>query len=134
MSTHIHINPQSSEPIFEQIIFQVKDAVAGGKLSKGDKLPSVRELAKEATVNPNTVVRAYECLEREGIVIRRQGAGCFISGNKSALNLKERKNRLNGLLKRAVTEAFHLGFSQGDIQKAVNQSLKELRFAEKRDK
>jgi len=130
LPTHIQINPHSAEPIFEQIIYQIKNAVAKGKLHKGDKLLSVREQAKEAAVNPNTVARAYECLERDEILIRRQGAGCFITGKKSALNLKERKNRLKSLLDRTVTEAFHLDFSSEQILSAMKKRLKELRFSD----
>ncbi|MBM4321831.1 MAG: GntR family transcriptional regulator, partial [Deltaproteobacteria bacterium] len=64
----IKIDPQSAEPIFEQIVFQVKGSVARGELLQGDRLPSVRELAKELSVNPNTVIRAYEALEKSGAV------------------------------------------------------------------
>ena len=71
----IRVDPQSSEPIFEQIAFQVKDAVARGALVTGDRLPSVRQLARDLTVNPNTVVRSYELLERDGVIVRRQGIG-----------------------------------------------------------
>ena len=124
----IRIDPQSSDPIFEQIVFQVKDAVARGDLDQGDKLPSVRELAQEASINPNTVVKAYDVLEREGIVVRRQGAGCFITGNKSALNHQERQRRLGRLVKKTLTEAFHLGFDAGAVRKALEKGLKDLNF------
>ena len=60
----IRVDPRSAEPIFEQIVFQVKGAVARGEATAGDKLPSVRSLAREIAVNPNTVVRAYEVLEQ----------------------------------------------------------------------
>ena len=67
----IRIDPQSPEPIFDQIVFQVKGAVARGQLSAGDRLPSVRELAKEVAVNPNTVIRfagrsAIDCRSEAG--------------------------------------------------------------------
>jgi len=125
----IRINPQSAEPIFEQIIFQVKESVARGELSEGDKLPSVRSLAKDLAVNPNTVIRALEALEREGVVIRRQGAGCFATGRKSTLDLKERNRQLQDLMKRTVTQAYHLGFSSDDIRKALEKDLKAKRFS-----
>jgi GntR family transcriptional regulator len=124
----IRINPQSAEPIFEQIVFQVKGSVARGEMGQGDKLPSVRELAKELAVNPNTVIRAYEALERDGVVIRRQGAGCFLTGKKSALNIRERQKQLNDLLKKTLTEAFHLGFAPEEIRKALEKGMKALRF------
>ena len=76
----IRIDPQSAEPLFEQVVFAVKSAVAKGAAKAGEQLPSVRELARELAINPNTVVRAYEVLERDGVIVRRQGAGCFLTG------------------------------------------------------
>src|SRR5688572_16259485 len=126
------INTHSSEPIFEQIAFAVKEAVARGDLGPGAQLPSVRELAQELSVNPNTVVRAYELLTRDGVVIRRQGAGCFITGRPSALSGKQRRRQMEDLVTRAVTEAFHLGFSAEDIRGAMEEALADVRFDERR--
>ena len=122
------IDPHSAEPIFEQIAFSVKEAVARGDLGPGAQLPSVRELAQDLSVNPNTVVRAYELLTREGVVVRRQGAGCFITGRPSALSGKHRRRQLQELVGRTVTEAFHLGFDADDVRSAVEQSLSGIRF------
>jgi GntR family transcriptional regulator len=126
------IDPHSSEPIFEQIAFAVKEAVARGDLGPGAQLPSVRELAQELSVNPNTVVRAYELLTRDGVVIRRQGAGCFITGRPSALSGKQRRRQMEDLVTRAVTEAFHLGFSAEEVRAAVEEALADIRFDERR--
>ena len=79
----IRIDPASPEPLFEQVVFAVKAAVAKGSAAAGDKLPSVRELARELAINPNTVVRAYDALERDGVIVRRQGAGCFLTDQGS---------------------------------------------------
>ena len=79
----LRIQPLSPEPIFEQVVFQVKAAVARGELVAGDRLPSVRELARDLAINPNTVARAYEALEAQGVVVRRQGSGCFVTGETS---------------------------------------------------
>jgi len=106
----------------------VKTAVARGELTAGHKLPSVRELARELAINPNTVVRAYEALERDGVVVRRQGAGCFVTGRGSELAGAERRRQLQDLLRRAATTAFHLGFSAADVRTALEQSLDRLRF------
>jgi GntR family transcriptional regulator len=127
----LNIDLHSSEPIFEQIAFAVKEAVARGDLASGAQLPSVRELAHDLSVNPNTVVRAYELLTREGVVVRRQGAGCFITGRPSALSGKQRRRQLQDLVQRMVTEAFHLGFDAEDVQKAVDQSLSSVRFSDR---
>jgi GntR family transcriptional regulator len=126
------IDPHSSEPIFEQIAFAVKEAVARGDLGPGAQLPSVRELAQDLSVNPNTVVRAYELLTRDGVVVRRQGAGCFITGRSSTLSGKQRRRQLDDLVTRAVTEAFHLGFSAEDVRAAMEQALANIRFDERR--
>ncbi len=124
----VRIDAQSAEPIFEQIVFQVKGSIARGGLKQGDKLPSVRELAKELAVNPNTVIRAYESLERDDLVVRRQGAGCFVTGKKSALSRGERQKQFGVLMKRTVTEAFHLGFRVDEIRKELEKNLKGLHF------
>jgi GntR family transcriptional regulator len=123
----LRVDVASPEPLFEQIAFGVKDAVARGELGPGAKLPSVRELAQELSINPNTVVRAYEALERDGVVTRRQGAGCFVTGRASSLNGKERRRQLADLALRTVTEGYHLGFSADEIRDAVDGALGRLR-------
>jgi GntR family transcriptional regulator len=128
----IRIEPLSQDPIFEQISFQVKGAVSRGELEAGDKLPSVRELARELSVNPNTVVRAYDGLERDGVIARRQGTGCFITGRTSALNGTARRKQLVQLLGRAVTEAYHLGFDADEVREALEKGLRQVRFPETR--
>jgi GntR family transcriptional regulator len=124
----IRVDPQSSEPIFEQIAYAVKSAVARGAAAAGERLPSVRELARELAINPNTVVRAYELLEHDGVVVRRQGAGCFLTGRGSELAGAQRRKQLQQLLRRAATEAFHLGFSADEVRKALEQGLDSLQF------
>jgi GntR family transcriptional regulator len=127
----VRVNLESPEPLFEQIAFAVKEQVARGELAPGDKLPSVRELAQELSINPNTVVRAYEALERDGVLTRRQGAGCFITGRASSLNGRERRKQLGDLVQRTVTQGYHLGFSADEIREAVEESLARLRSARK---
>ena len=128
----LRIVPLSPEPIFEQVVFQVKSAVARGELAAGDKLPSVRELAKEVAVNPNTIARAYEALESQGVIVRRQGSGCFVRGEPSALRADDRKRKLDQLVHRAVTEAFHLGVDAAELRAAVERHLRRQASAEKR--
>ena len=120
------VDPLSTEPILEQIAQHVKRSVARGRLSAGDRLPSVRELAKEQSINPNTVIRAYDILEREGVIARRQGSGCFVTGAKSQLRDDERRKRLRRMSDGVATEAFHLGFSGDDVRKAIEGSLREF--------
>ena len=125
----IRVDPQSAEPIFEQIVFQVKGAVARGEATDGDRLPSVRSLAREVSVNPNTVVRAYEHLERDGLIVRRQGAGCFINLSHEAVDDDVRAQRLDTLMDRTVTEAFHVGARPREIRAALKRALDAVKFA-----
>jgi GntR family transcriptional regulator len=126
------LDPHSPEPIFEQIAFAVKEAVARGALAPGAQLPSVRELAQELSVNPNTVVRAYELLTRDGVVVRRQGAGCFVTGKPSVLSGKARRRQLEEMVQRTVTEAFHLGFEADEVRAEVESALGAVRFPQRR--
>ncbi|MEZ6003541.1 MAG: GntR family transcriptional regulator [Planctomycetota bacterium] len=118
------IQPHSPEPIFQQLVDQVKDAVTQGLLREGDKLPSVRELARQVTVNPNTVVKAYDLLERDGVIVRRQGAGCFLTGKTTNLDPAERQARLDAALAQAVSEGLHLDFDAAAIRAALEAALK----------
>lgn len=124
----IRLDPRSAEPIFEQIVFAVKAALARGTATPGEKLPSVRELARDLAINPNTVVRAYEQLERDGVVVRRQGSGCFLTDRGTELGLAQRRRQLQDLLRRAATDAFHLGFTADEVRAAMDQSLDQLQF------
>lgn len=122
----MNVDPHSSEPVFAQLVFQVKQATARGELAAGERLPSVRELARELSINPNPVVRAYDALEREGVILRRQGSGCFVSCQQSTLHDRERGRRLRELAARLATEAFHLGFDAAAVEAAVAEALAEL--------
>ena len=121
------INPQSPDPIFQQLASQVKESVARGQLKEGDKLPSVRELAREATVNPNTVVKAYDILESEGVIYRRQGAGCFVTGKTTNLGLPERRKRLAKLMEKAVSDGTYLGFDGPALLAALEEQINKNR-------
>ena len=127
----LRVDPAAPEPLFGQIVRRVKEAVAAGELSPGDRLPSVRELARELAINPNTVARAYEALERDGVIVRRQGAGCFVTDRPSPLSAAERRRRLRELARHAVTEAFHLGFDADAVEAAVRSELERVRFPER---
>ena len=122
MSLPIQIDPLSSDPISDQVVFQVKAAVARGEARVGDQLPSVRELARELSINPNTVARCYQVLETDGVIVRRQGRGCFVTGGGgTGLSDAERLRRVEHLLERAATEAFHLGASPDELRSALDR-------------
>lgn len=122
----LRVDPLSPEPIFRQLVFQVKAAVARGELASGDRLPSVRELAREVAINPNTVARAYAELEAQGAIVRRQGSGCFVTPHAGALDRERRTARLDELVDRTITEAFHLGCAPDEVRAAVERRLEAL--------
>ena len=128
----LRVDPLGPEPLFEQLVLQVKGAVARGELRPGDRLPSVRELAGELAINPNTVARAYRELEAAGVIATRRGAGCFVKDVAPVMRDSERARRLAALLERAVTEAYHLGFGAEEIRRALSLHLAEVQFKRKK--
>jgi GntR family transcriptional regulator len=116
-------------PIYRQIVEQVREAVARGRIATEERLPSVRELSRMLVVNPNTVARAYSELEREGILNTRQGLGVFVAAPKRELTKKARKERLFEILDRLLTEAVCLGFTADEVAAAVDDRVKRFQWA-----
>lgn len=77
----IHLDYRDTRPIYSQIIDSVKDQIAAGILQTGERLPSVRELAAQLAINPNTIQRSYRALESDGWIVTVPGKGCFVSAN-----------------------------------------------------
>lgn len=112
-----HIDPASGLPIYLQLVNQVKRATAGGVLRSGDQLPSVRDLAVQLAVNPNTVAKAYQELEREGVIVTLRGKGTFVAeGGGVKLVRQERERVLNEAIDSLLVEAHHLGFSREEVE------------------
>jgi GntR family transcriptional regulator len=122
----INIDPSSGLPIYLQIAQQIKTAVAMGRLEPEEPLPSVRQLAVELAVNPNTVARAYLDLEIEGVIYKRQGAGTFVSGQGVRVSKVERRRVLSELLERALVEGINLGLSERELRDAFERVLEKI--------
>src|SRR5664279_5331499 len=106
---------QSGVPVYRQIIDQVMGGMAAGTLSGGDQLPTVRQVAVDLAINPNTVVRAYRELEIRGMLETQQGTGTFISYQKVKRDDVERQRQLNQLVGEFLTRAGAAGFTIGDL-------------------
>ena len=115
----IRVRPESPVPIYEQIVTQVVFAVAGGDLGPGDLVPSVRDLAAELVINPNTVARAYQELERLGVVESRRGLGMAVTAEAPKRCRDRRKESVRERIREAVREAVAAGLSSDDVQKLV---------------
>lgn len=108
----LHIDPASGPPIYRQIADQVRQAVASGVLRAGDRLPSVRDLAVELAVNPNTVAKAYQELERDGVIETPRGRGSFVADRDHAMAEAARLRLFGEAAERLVAEAYRLRISR----------------------
>ncbi len=125
----ISIDPSSGLPIYLQIAQQIKTAVAMGRLQPEDPLPSVRQLAVELAVNPNTVARAYLDLEYEGIIYKRQGAGTFVSAQGVEMSKNERRRVLGELIEKALVEGVNLGLEERELRETFERVLEKIQRA-----
>src|SRR5215813_14105925 len=114
------IDQASGVPVYRQLIDQVQGGIAAGTLSPGDQLPTVRSVAVDLAINPNTVMRAYRELEIRGVLDTQQGTGTFIAERKPQRNNGERERQLDQLVNDFVARAGAAGFT-------VQQLLENLR-------
>lgn len=122
----IQINPHSGVPVYRQIIDQVKFMVSGNALMKGDQLPSIRDLARQLTVNPTTIAKAYEIMANEGLVEKKPGKGAFIADFSQALNRAEKEQKLRELARQMVVEADQLGLTSGVIMRLMGEEMDRI--------
>jgi GntR family transcriptional regulator len=115
-----HLDLHSGVPVYRQIIDQVRGGLASGALVAGDQLPTVRQLAVDLEINPNTVVRAYKELELGGLLETHQGTGTFIGSQKLSLDGAERERQLAQIAADAVSRAGAAGFT-------IEELIKQLR-------
>lgn len=127
----IHINTSDGSPYYTQILAQVRFMIATGRLAPDERLPPVRKLAEQLTLNPNTVARAYRELEAEGLVTTRRGAGVFVSDGVSPLSRKEQTRVINERIDALLTSAQQLDVDDETLLKLVRQRAKKLKGSQK---
>lgn len=110
----LHIS-SDSVPIYQQIVDQIQFRIMSGQLRAGDELPTIRGLAEDLRVNPNTVARAYRELENEGLVEKRRTTGTFVAELASNRSLTERRRLLGPHLDKLIVQSRQLGFSLDDL-------------------
>ena len=124
MPAVLTIDSRSGVPIYLQIIEQVKRSVAIGVLAPGEQLPTVKQLALDLTVNPNTVARAYRELERDDVIETAPGRGSFVRGNGSAEAARTAASDLTALaIDQAVREAKSVGLSPQQVRAHFQTAL-----------
>jgi GntR family transcriptional regulator len=119
------LNPTSGVPIYRQIVDQVLAMVVGGTLKTGDLLPSVRQVARDAEVNPMTVSKAYSRLETEGIVRRVRGQGMEVLPPSQNGTLDERKDQFRSTIEPAIHRARQLGLNHKQIREVISSLLQD---------
>jgi GntR family transcriptional regulator len=121
----LQIDFRSGLPIYTQIVNQVQAQVVSGVLEPGDQLPTVRALAEDLRVNFNTVARAYRLLDEERIISTQQGRGTYITEiPPPKVSERLRKEMLEALAERYISEAMRLDFSKSEIKQMVSDQIK----------
>ncbi|MDR2760176.1 MAG: GntR family transcriptional regulator [Spirochaetaceae bacterium] len=113
------VDPESGFPIYRQIIQQIEYAILSGRMKPGDKLPTIRSLAIELRINPNTIVKAYGELEIRGILITQVGSGTYISDKKPIQEVDGRNRKIQEVISRFVQEMQNLGVEKEGIKKQI---------------
>ncbi len=116
---------KSGVPVYRQIIDQVLGGIAAGSLKPGDQLPTVRQLAVDLAVNPNTVLRAYREIEIRGVLETHQGTGTFIAAKKVRQSDVERQRRLNQMIGELMAKAGAEGFTVVEVIDRLSEMYEE---------
>ena len=117
----IHVSDADGTPFYVQVIHQIQLLAASGRLKPGEQLPSVRKLAEQLLINPNTVARAYRELETKGVVTAKRGAGVFVSEQVSPLSNAAKSNILNERIDALLAESRQLGVSHDKLIERIHK-------------
>ncbi len=128
------IDNASDRPVYQQIIDQIKRDIALGRLIKDEKLPTVRQLAKQLAINPNTIAKAYRQLEQEGIIVTKPGTGAFVASLDSNLSKSVRKKIASEELERIAIEAFHMQIDRETLLELFDSAVEKFNLSPKKEK
>ena len=123
---HLQIDPHSGVPVYRQLTDQVKYYAASGTLRAGAQLPSIRDLARSLSINPTTVVKAYNELRREGLIELRQGKGAFVVEVPRTLTEAEQRKALARTARQLAVEAKQMGASVDVVRGVLESEMKDI--------
>ena len=124
----ISINQSDGTPMYFQLVRQIKHLIATGRMGPGDELPSVRALAQQLLVNPNTVVRAYRELESAGLIFTKRGSGCYVAERPVPYSEAECRRILSERIDALVAESRNLGFKLERVIELLRERDRVLRI------
>jgi GntR family transcriptional regulator len=122
----IEVNPRDGVPIYVQIVDQVRHALEVGGLRPGERLPTVRQLASELTIAPNTIVKAYNELQRMGLVESRPGVGTVVAQGVEEIDRERRVEAIFGRLRVLVRDAAALGISEDELLASLDAEFERI--------
>ena len=123
VNLHFQIDAQSGIPVYRQVMDQIKYYVASGTIREGAQLPSIRELAQSITVNPTTIVKAYNELVHEAVIELRQGKGAFVAARESDFSVEDRDKALRRIARQLAVEAAQMGATSQRVLAIVDEEL-----------
>ena len=130
----IQINNASDRPVYQQIIDHIKRDIALARLKSGEKLPTVRQLAAQLAINPNTIGKAYRQLEQEGIIVTRPGTGAFVTETNTTLSLSVRRKIICEDIERLIVEAIHMQIERETLVRWFGERIEKFKFEGKGDR
>ena len=120
----VRLDPDSAVPIYLQVVNAIKHQVAAGQLVPGQQLPTVRQLATDLRVNPNTIARAYDVLDADRVITTQQGRGTYVREQPDQERLLQaRQEQLISLMDSVVGKALSMGYSVQDVREAFEAQL-----------
>ncbi|MCK5114953.1 MAG: GntR family transcriptional regulator [Phycisphaerae bacterium] len=123
-----NLDQSSARPVYQQIIDSIKREIALGRISKGQKLPTVRRLAAQLIINPNTIAKAYRQLESEGIISTRPGSGAFVAQLNSTLSHAVRQKIITEKIELLAVDAIHMQIGRPTLQTWLSDTLDRFQF------
>lgn len=122
----LQLNPHSGEPIYGQIVEAIKFQIASGRLSEGEQLPSVRRLADDLKINMRTVVKAYDELDRAGVIELQHGKGAFVTAPRNGRPAATRRKEIAELARWLLAESSGLGASPTEVVEIVKSVAEDM--------
>ena len=129
---HFSIDHSSERSVYLQIVDQVKRDVALGRLKTGDKLSTVRQLASDLAINPNTIAKAYRQLEGEQIITTKPGSGAFVADLDNQLSRAVKRKIITGQLERTAVQAFHMQLERDTVTEWFARAMDKFNLLQRK--